>query len=62
MLVSKLSKSASYIAVPPAMRLGIPEANPSLHLIHSLGITFAFKMIVRILLYDKMSCWAIGMT
>lgn len=31
-LVGVLAASASYIAVPPAMRMAIPEANPSIYL------------------------------
>jgi len=50
-LVAVLAASASYIAVPPAMRLAIPEANPSLYLTLSLGVTFPFNVIVGIPLY-----------
>lgn len=50
-LVAVLGASASYIAVPPAMRLAIPEANPSFYLTLSLGITFPFNVIVGIPLY-----------
>ncbi len=51
MLVAVLGASASYIAVPPAMRLAIPEANPSYYLTLSLGVTFPFNVIVGIPLY-----------
>jgi hypothetical protein len=40
-----LCASASYIAVPAAMRLSIPEANPSLYVPMSLAITFPFNLI-----------------
>ncbi len=50
-LVAVLGASASYIAVPPAMRLAIPEANPSYYLTLSLGVTFPFNVIVGIPLY-----------
>jgi len=50
-LVAVLGASASYIAVPPAMRLAIPEANPSFYLTLSLGITFPFNVLVGIPLY-----------
>jgi uncharacterized protein len=46
-----LSASASYIAVPAALRLALPEARPSLYLPLSLGITFPFNLIVGIPLY-----------
>ena len=47
-LVATLAASASYIAVPPAMRLGVPEANPSLYLMLALGVTFPFNLLVGI--------------
>jgi len=50
-LVGVLGASASYIAVPPAMRLAIPEANPSFYLTLSLGITFPFNVIIGIPFY-----------
>jgi hypothetical protein len=54
-LVGVLGASASYIAVPPAMRLAVPEANPSFYLTLSLGITFPFNVVVGIPLYYQ---WA----
>ncbi|MFO7481233.1 sodium-dependent bicarbonate transport family permease [Oceanibaculum nanhaiense] len=51
LLVAVLGASASYIAVPPAMRLAIPEANPSFYLTLSLGVTFPFNVLVGIPLY-----------
>lgn len=46
-----LSASASYIAVPAAMRLSLPEANPSLYVPMALAITFPFNITVGIPLY-----------
>lgn len=46
-----LTSSASYIAAPAAVRLALPEANPSLYLTASLGITFPFNLVVGIPLY-----------
>ena len=43
--------SASYIAVPAAMRMTVPEANPSLYVSMALAITFPFNIIVGIPLY-----------
>lgn len=54
-LVAVLAASASYIAVPPAMRLAIPEANPSLYLTLSLGITFPFNIVIGIPLYHRVA-------
>ncbi len=56
-LVAVLGASASYIAVPPAMRLGVPEANPSLYLTLSLGVTFPFNVVVGIPLYRSVAEW-----
>jgi uncharacterized protein len=50
-LVGVLAASASYIAVPPAMRLAIPEANPSIYLTLVLGVTFPFNVVFGIPIY-----------
>ena len=54
-LVAVLGASASYIAVPPAMRLAVPEANPSFYLTLALGITFPFNVVVGIPLYHHLA-------
>lgn len=46
-----LCASASYIAVPAAMRMAVPEANPSLYVPMSLAVTFPFNIIVGLPLY-----------
>jgi uncharacterized protein len=46
-----LAASASYIAVPAAMRLALPDANLSIALTLSLGITFPFNLTLGIPLY-----------
>ena len=46
-----LSASASYIAVPAAMRVALPEADPSIYLTLSLGVTFPFNLTLGIPLY-----------
>ena len=51
LLLMVLSASASYIAVPAAMRVALPEANPSIYLTLSLGVTFPFNLILGIPLY-----------
>ncbi len=51
LLLTVLVASASYIAVPAAMRISVPEANMSLLLPMSLGITFTFNIVVGIPLY-----------
>lgn len=46
-----LAASASYIAVPAAMRVTLPDANPSIYLTMSLGVTFPFNLTLGIPLY-----------
>jgi uncharacterized protein len=50
-LLITLAASASYIAVPAAMRLALPEAQPSIYLTMSLAITFPFNLTIGIPLY-----------
>ena len=50
-----LAGSASYIAVPAAMRLALPEADPGRYLGMSLGITFPFNIILGIALYTNLA-------
>lgn len=52
-LMATLMASASYIAVPAAMRLSVPEANPALSLGASLGVTFPFNILAGIPLYHR---------
>jgi hypothetical protein len=54
-MLATLSASASYIAVPAAMRIALPEANPTLSLTASLGVTFPFNIIFGIPLYHKLA-------
>ncbi|AFZ57476.1 sodium-dependent bicarbonate transport family permease [Anabaena cylindrica FACHB-243] len=51
LLFSVLCASASYIAVPAAMRLTVPEANPSLYVSTALAVTFPFNIIIGIPFY-----------
>jgi hypothetical protein len=50
-LLAVLGGSASYIAAPAAIRIAVPEANPSLSLAASLGVTFPFNIFVGIPVY-----------
>ncbi|MCG6897555.1 MAG: sodium-dependent bicarbonate transport family permease [Thiocapsa sp.] len=61
-LVAVLGASASYIAVPPAMRLAVPEANPSFYLTLSLGVTFPFNVVVGIPVYYHLALLMAGGT
>lgn len=56
-----LAASASYIAVPAAMRISLPEANPTLSLAASLGITFPFNVLVGIPIYHAMATKAFAL-
>ena len=56
-LLMTLAASASYIAVPAAMRVALPQANPSIYLTLSLGITFPFNLVLGIPLYLLMAQW-----
>ncbi len=47
-LLLTLAASASYIAVPAAMRLALPEARPSIYLSLSLGVTFPMNLTIGI--------------
>ena len=51
LLFMVLCASASYIAVPAAMRMTVPQANPSLYVTASLGLTFPFNIVAGIPLY-----------
>lgn len=59
-LLMTLSASASYIAVPAAMRVALPEANPSIYLTLALGVTFPFNLVVGIALYADLARRLIG--
>jgi hypothetical protein len=55
LLFMTLAASASYIAVPAAMRVALPEANPSIYLTLSLGVTFPFNLTLGIPIYLALS-------
>lgn len=52
--------SASYIAAPAAVRISLPEANPTVYLTASLGITFPFNLTLGIPLYFALAQWIGG--
>ncbi len=60
-LVAVLAASASYIVVPAAMRVSLPQANPAIYVPLSLAITFPFNLIVGIPLYHAAAQWIAGM-
>jgi len=50
-LLSILAASASYIAVPAAMRMVVPKANPSLYIPMALAVTFPFNITLGMPIY-----------
>ena len=59
LLLIVLAASASYIAVPAAMRLVLPQANPGSYLPMSLAITFPLNILVGIPLYHALVRWTL---
>ena len=47
--------SASYIAVPAALKTNLPEAKPSIYLSMSLGLTFPFNILLGMPVYWQMA-------
>lgn len=56
-LLTILAGSASYIAVPAAMRLAAPKADAGVFVTASLAITFPFNLTVGIALYTAAAVW-----
>jgi hypothetical protein len=54
-LLGAMAASASYIAAPPAVRVTLPQANPTYSLTLALVITFPFNLLVGIPLYLKVA-------
>ncbi len=50
-----LCASASYIAVPAAMRLALPEANPAYYVTVSLAVTFPMNLVIGIPVYNALA-------
>jgi hypothetical protein len=56
-LLGVLAASASYIAAPAAIRMSLPDANPTLYLTASLAITFPFNIVLGIPIYFAVARW-----
>jgi hypothetical protein len=54
-ILATMASSASYIAAPPAVRMNLPEANPSYSLTLALVITFPFNILAGIPLYFRLA-------
>ncbi|MFN9268178.1 MAG: sodium-dependent bicarbonate transport family permease [Planctomycetaceae bacterium] len=59
-VLAAMAASASYIAAPPAVRMALPEANPTCYLTASLAITFPFNLMVGIPLYYRFAQFFCG--
>jgi hypothetical protein len=51
LIFSILAASASYIAVPAAMRLVAPKADPGIYIPMALGVTFPLNITIGLPLY-----------
>ena len=51
LLLTVLAASASYIAVPAALRLAVPQADPGIYLPMALAVTFPFNIVCGIPVY-----------
>jgi len=56
-LLAVLGASASYIAVPAAMQVALPEANQGLAMTASLGVTFPFNVLAGLPVYALYAHW-----
>jgi hypothetical protein len=59
-VLGAMAASASYIAAPPAVRMTLPEANPTYYLTAALAITFPFNLLLGIPLYFRMAQALVG--
>ena len=50
-ILAILAASASYIAVPAAMKIAVPKANPGLFLPMALAVTFPFNITLGMPIY-----------
>jgi hypothetical protein len=56
-VLATMAASASYIAAPTAMRIAIPQANPTYYLTLALGVTFPFNIIFGISFYHLLTTY-----
>jgi hypothetical protein len=59
-LLAVLSASASYIVVPAALRISLPEADPSIYVSLAISIVFPFNLIFGIPTYLTLAQWLAG--
>jgi hypothetical protein len=56
-VLAAMAASASYIAAPPAVRVTLPDANPTYYLTAALAITFPFNVLAGIPMFYQMAVW-----
>ncbi|MFM7083218.1 MAG: sodium-dependent bicarbonate transport family permease, partial [Actinomycetota bacterium] len=54
-VMATMAASASYIAAPAAVRVGMPDADAGFALGAALGITFPFNLVIGIPLYAELA-------
>jgi hypothetical protein len=54
-VLGAITASASYIDAPAAVRAALPQANPSIYLTSSLGITFPFNLLIGLPVYYQLA-------
>jgi hypothetical protein len=57
-VLGAMAGSASYIDAPAAVRAALPQANPSIYLTSSLGITFPFNLLLGLPLLYSFTAWS----
>lgn len=56
-VLGAITASSSYIDAPAAVRAVLPQANPSIYLTSSLGITFPFNLTLGLPMYYQYALW-----
>jgi len=56
-ILGVITASSSYIDAPAAVRATFPQANPSIYLTSSLGITLPVNLIIGLPLYYEYARW-----
>ncbi len=59
-LLMTLGAGASYIAVPAALKISLPQANAGLYLTMALGVIFPFNIIIGLPLYWSFARYVLG--
>lgn len=59
-VLGTMAASASYIAAPPAVRVTLPQANPTYSLTCALAITFPFNILAGIPIYYQLALFIGG--